>query len=268
VSFRALKDFFQEVLGITVGVGFLAKQIREAGVALKGTHEELVKRLEVERHLHIDESGWKEEGKKRWIWAFRAEKHAVFIIRESRREVVVEEVLGKEFKGIISCDFYGTYRKFRRVAGALLQFCWAHFIREVLFLLRLEEAAVRRYGRRILKQVRLMFQTIHRKDEMKETEWKERMREHQGLIMRRAPGTVPEQEEARLIAKRMGEWGAEYFRFIETGTDATNNPAELTIRQSVLDRAVTQGSHGIAGNEWHERACNIFGVNFPRFSIL
>ncbi|MDR0654860.1 MAG: hypothetical protein LBG22_00965, partial [Treponema sp.] len=33
----------------------------------------------------------------------------------------------------------------------------------------------------------------------------------------------------------------------------TNNPAELTIRQTVLDRVVTQGSRGIAGNEWHER---------------
>jgi hypothetical protein len=27
----------------------------------------------------------------------------------------------------------------------------------------------------------------------------------------------------------------------------------LTIRQTVLDRAVTQGSRGICGNEWHER---------------
>jgi hypothetical protein len=51
----------------------------------------------------------------------------------------------------------------------------------------------------------------------------------------------------------MGEWEEEYFRFIDEGTGATNNPAELTIRQSVLDRAVTQGSRGTAGNEWHER---------------
>jgi transposase len=258
VSYRALKDFFQDVLGIVISGGFLAKQIRRAACALGGAHGELVERLKGEGHLHIDESGWKEKGNKRWIWAFRAEKYAVFIIRESRGEVTLEDVLGKEYKGIISCDFYGAYRKFRRVTGALLQFCWAHFIREVLFLLELEDAAVRRYGKRILKQVRQMFHTIHGKGGMEEGEWKERMREHQGLIVRRAMGTVPEQDEARLVAKRMGEWEQEYFRFIDTGTEPTNNPVELTIRQSVLDRAVTQGSRGIAGNEWHERFWTVY----------
>jgi hypothetical protein len=80
----------------------------------------------------------------------------------SRGEEVLEEALGKEYRGIISCDFYGIYRKFYRVgAGVVLQFCWARLIREVLFLLKLEEAGVRRYGRRILKQIRGMFETIH-----------------------------------------------------------------------------------------------------------
>jgi hypothetical protein len=98
-----------------------------------------------------------------------------------------------------------------------------------------------------------MFETIHRKGEIKGVEWKALMHEHQEMIVRRATGTVPEEKDAQLIAKRMGKWEGEYFRFIEAGLEATNNPAELTIRQSVLDRVVTQGSRGTAGNEWHER---------------
>jgi hypothetical protein len=31
----------------------------------------------------------------------------------------------------------------------------------------------------------------------------------------------------------MREWEEEYFRFIDEGIEATNNPAELTIRQSI-----------------------------------
>ncbi|MDR2053411.1 MAG: IS66 family transposase [Treponema sp.] len=73
------------------------------------------------------------------------------------------------------------------------------------------------------------------------------MREHREKIVKRAAGTVPEQKEAQLIGKRMRQWEDEYFRFIEAGIDATNNPAELTIRQSVMDRVVTQGSRGTAG---------------------
>jgi hypothetical protein len=34
---------------------------------------------------------------------------------------------------------------------------------------------------------------------MEENAWKDRMREHQGLIVGRARGTVPEQKEARLM---------------------------------------------------------------------
>jgi hypothetical protein len=85
------------------------------------------------------------------------------------------------------------------------------------------------------------------------TAWRERMRGHRELIVKRAAGTVPEQREAKLIAKRLSEWEEEYFRFIECGIEPTNNAAELAIRQTVLDRVVTQGSRGIKGNEWHER---------------
>jgi transposase len=272
VSFRALKDFFQEALGIVVSSGFLAKQVKKASMALKDVYNGLVERLKGEEHLHIDESGWKENGKRRWIWAYRAEKYAVFIIHESRGEKVLEEVLGKGYEGIITCDFYGAYLKFGRESGAQLQLCWAHFIREVLFLLKLEEAEVVRYGKRIIKQIKWMFETIHKKEEMEEEEWKKQMRWHQEKIVRRATGTVPERNEAQLIAKRMREREEEYFRFIEAGIEATNNPGELTIRQCVLDRVVTQGSRGIVGNEWHERFWSVFTTcgmqNIPVMNYL
>jgi hypothetical protein len=79
--------------------------------SLKETHRELVKRLSEERHLNRDESGWKEKGRKRW--AFRAEKYAVCIIRETCGEQVLEEILGR-VGGIITSDFWGAYRKVSR----------------------------------------------------------------------------------------------------------------------------------------------------------
>jgi hypothetical protein len=79
------------------------------------------------------------------------------------------------------------------------------------------------------------------------------MKRRHELIVKRAVGTVPEQDEAKLIAKRLKEWEEEYFRFIESGIEPRNNEAEITIRQTVLDRVVTQGSRGIRGNERHER---------------
>jgi transposase len=120
------------------------KQIKKAGESLKETYRQLVERLPGEEHLNIDESGWKENGEKRWTWVFRAKKYAVFIIRDSRGEGILEETLGLGFGGIITSDFFGAYRKFCRVAGVRIQFCWAHLIREALFLEKLQDSAVRR----------------------------------------------------------------------------------------------------------------------------
>ena len=159
-----------------------------------------------------------------------------------------EEVLGKGFRGIMSCAFFEVYRKFERVTDAVLQFCWAHFIREGLFLLKISDEAVQRYGRRVIKQIGKMFETIHRKGETGGDEWKALMHRHEDQIVKRATGRVPEHTDGPLIAKRMREWEQGYFRCIDQDIEPTNNPAELTIRQVVLYRVVTQGIRGIAGN--------------------
>jgi hypothetical protein len=185
-------------------------------VVTKQQIEIIEKPYKGEGRLHIDESG-----------------------RRNTRYSSSGRAGGRKFwryRGITSCRKY-----YRVTAGVLLQFCWAHLIWEVLFLLKLEEAGVRRYGRRILKQARAMFETIHLRGEMEEGDWKERMGAHREKIVRRATGTAPEQKDARLIAERMREREEEYFRFIEAGIEATNNPGELTIRQSIVGRVVTQG---------------------------
>jgi hypothetical protein len=157
------------------------------------------------------------------------------------------------------------------MTGSLPQFCRAHCIREVLFLLKPEDAGVRRYGRRLIKQIGLMFETIRRKGEIKESKWKGLMNEHREPIERRVQGRVAEHKDAQRIAKRLREWGEEYFRFREADFEPMNNPAELTIRQTVLDRVVTQGSRGRAGNEWHERfwtvltTCGIQNISVMKY---
>jgi hypothetical protein len=54
-------------------------------------------------------------------------------------------------------------------------------------------------------------------------------------------GAVPERGEAPLTAKRLKKWEGECFRFIDEGIEAANNPAKLTMRQSVVGRMITQG---------------------------
>ena len=60
--------------------------------------------------------------------------------------------------------------------------------------------------------------------------------------------------EAQNMANRFRKHGDAYFRFITTpGVEPTNNLAEQAIRFVVIDRRVTQGTHGDAGQRWCER---------------
>ena len=254
VSYTALQDFFKDVLGIKICRGFLVKQVKKAAKAMENTYDKLVNQLSKEKHLHIDESGWKENGEKCWGWVFKSVIYAVFYITHSRSESVLEEMLGKGFEGIISCNFYGAYKKFKRLHSTFIQFCWAHFIREILFIQTIHDKKVVHYWKEIIKQIELMFATVNQKESMNIVEWKTHMHKHQKALVRSIKDNVPNNHEVELIANRIRKWEADYFRFIDNDIEPTNNPAERTIRGGpVLDRIVTQGTCSQAGNEWHER---------------
>jgi Transposase IS66 family. len=260
MSYTTLKEFFGDALSISVSRGFLAKQVRKASDSLEIPYQKLADRLPHEKHLHVDETGGKENGDKRWTWLFRALGFTVFHVDPSRGSGVLEKLLGKDFDGIISCDFWGAYRKFDRMTDVALQFCWSHLIREVKFLAENKDKKVARYGRRLLERIREMFSTIHRRDELLKRNWLYRMQDHREAILAEAWKNIPYNNDCRLIAERLWQWQGEYFRFIETDIPPTNNLAEQAVRRVVIDRKVTQGTRSDWGNRWQERIWSVLAT--------
>jgi transposase len=260
LSYKTLQDFYSDAMSIQVSTGFLAKQIKRSSEALKAAHEELVGRLPKEKHLHADETGGKENGELRWNWCFRAKEYTVFHIAKARSSAILEKLLGLDYAGIISCDFYGAYRKFERISSAELQFCWAHLIREVKFIAESGNKAVSRYGRRLITEIRKMFTMIHRRGKIMERNWKRRMEGHEEQIMKVVRTRVPNEKAVITLSKRLIKYREEYFRFIREDIPATNNPSEQTIRRVVIDRKVTQGTRSDSGNRWLERFWSVLST--------
>lgn len=271
LSYKTLQDFFCDALSLRVSTGFLAKQVRKVTDAMEKPYKELLERLPNENHLHIDETGGKENGEKRWTWCLRSPELTVFHVDPSRGSVVLENLLGLDYSGTISCDFWGAYKKFERMTSATLQLCRAHLIREVKFLAESKDKSTARYGNRLLKKIRKMFQAIHRRDELSDRTWKRQMRAHRDAILKVAWGTIPDDKDAVNIAERLWNWQAEYFRFIDEKIPPTNNLGEQTIRKVVIDRKVTQGTRSDWGNRWLERfwsvlsTCEQQGTNVMSF---
>jgi hypothetical protein len=261
MSYTTLHEHFRDLYGICVSRGFLAKQIRKASDALKKPYEELVDQLPAEEHLHVDETGHKKNGVRHWTWCFRSKRFTLFHIDESRGSIVLEELLGLNYEGILSCDFYGAYRKYSRLNKAILQYCWAHIIREVKYLAERKVRKVSNYGKRLLSAIQNMFSTIHRRGEYKLKEnWLRRMYSHRDEILKVAWRRLPEGKEAGNIAERLWNWQEGYFRFIDADIAPTNNLAEQSIRQVVIDRKITQGTRSDWGNRWQERIWSVLST--------
>jgi transposase len=252
ISYRTLKEYFRDCMGIDISTGFLTKQIKKTSDALKSPYAELEEFLKRQHHLYIDETSFKKNGKLQWAWCFVAEFFTFFKIDASRGSKVLHETLGGDFLGSISSDFFSAYLKYKKETETLFQFCWAHLIREIKFLATLDDT--RAYGKRLLKYVKEMFATIHRQDELTEIGFKRLMNRHKKAIQKTIRRFVPEHNKAKALARRFEEHGESYFLFIDDPSiGPTNNEAEQNIRTLVMDRIVTQGTRSDMGNEWHER---------------
>ena len=253
-SFSTIRKFLRDVLGVTVSRGYLRKLIAKVTDSLDHAYQELLSLLPDEDVVNVDETGHKEKGRRLWTWCFRAELYTLFRIDTSRGSQVIVDTLGEEFGGVLGCDYFSAYRKYMDTFDVRVQFCIAHLIRDIKFLLTLPDRRTQNYGKRLRDAIRVMFEVIHRRDELQPATFSRRLEAARELVIAKATKYVPPTKEAQNMAKRFRERGQAYFEFITTpNVDPTNNLAEQAIRFVVIDRRITMGTRGESGRRWCER---------------
>ena len=252
-SFGTIRKFLRDVVGVPISRGHLRNVIAKVCEALDGPYKELLEDLPGQPVVNTDETGHKQSGERMWTWCFRAKLYTLFKIDPTRSGDVLIEVLGKEFDGVLGCDFYSAYRRYMREFDVRLQFCLAHLIREVKYLQTLRDTPDESFGQALTIALRKLFGVIHRREQLSEAEFQEQLAAARDNVLSygRMQFVGP---AGQLITQRLREFGEGYFRFITTpGLEPTNNLAEQAIRFVVLDRVVTQGTRSAAGNRWCER---------------
>lgn len=255
MSFSGIKKYCCDVLNIKVTKGYLAKVIGKGMLATQPSYEELLAILPYQKFLNIDETGHKENGKLLWTWIFRAPAFAVFVIDKSRGSQVLIDVLGKEFKGVLGCDYFSAYRKYMKDFNTILQFCLAHLIRDVKFLCDRKDETVAAHGVKLLDAIKELFKTIHERDSMSMDCFSSKLEACRTKIIAIATTDVPNDKDCRNMENRFIKHGVAYFQFISTpGIDPTNNIAEQALRFVVMYRHVSQGTRSEKGR----KACECF----------
>lgn len=269
-SFSTIRKYIRDVLCEKVSRGYLRKVIEKVSLSLEAPYNELLDRLPLETIVNVDETGHKENGDKFWTWVFKADLYVLFKIDKSRGSKVLIDVLGKEFNGVLGCDYFSAYRKYMKDFNVSIQFCIAHLIRDIRFLTTLTDAETKAYGQKLLDEVKNMFKVIHDRGSMTPQTFTTALEHAKHKIITAALNDVPsrvnkkgkeEKREAQNMANRFRLHGKAYFEFITTpGIDPTNNVAEQAIRFVVIDRHVTQGTRSVKGRQSNERLWTVIAT--------
>jgi transposase len=128
VSKRGIEEIADQLFDAPIALGTVANLEQETSAALASAHQEAKAAVAAAPVKHVDETGWKENGKKRWFWAAATARLVVFAIHPLRNLKALRHLLGEAMIGILCSDRWCVYDEWpldRR------QLCWAHIKRNV-----------------------------------------------------------------------------------------------------------------------------------------
>ncbi|MBI5036683.1 transposase [Candidatus Micrarchaeota archaeon] len=169
------------------------------------------------------------------MWEFISQKVAFYAIRHSRKHDVPEQIL-KNFKGVLSADFWNAYN----CLACEKQRCWAHLKRELDHVLKKKRSA--EFAEFACQLLTLYYWATSQRNHGKNTrlEAEKQLRE---LISKE----YVDLDVLRLV-KRLRRHEQELFTFCaRRGVKKDNNEAERRIRPAVVIRKVCFGSQSEKG---------------------
>jgi transposase len=220
----------------------IMKVIRQVAKKLREPYYEIIKEIRSSKVAYIDETQYKLNGDKWWLWTFVCKNAVLFTIRKSRSKEVVEEILGKKYDGIIVCDGWKTYESFSNK----LQRCWAHLLRES-YHLKEKYSEFERYHKFLkklferIKEIRLKPPGIEKRRESAE-----KMKKSLMSVIIDMKKNVSFNKFAEKIQNGMDYW----FTCVEhLEVEPTNNYAEQALRELIVQRKIMGGLRSKKGAE-------------------
>ena len=126
---RVVQRLLEGALHIPISLGSTHAAWEEASDAVAAPCQALEDALAHQPVLNGDETGFRTNGAKRYLWVLVAPLFVVYRLAPTRGAVVLRDLLGPVFAGILGSDRYVSYTSYHK---GRLQFCWAHFTRDLL----------------------------------------------------------------------------------------------------------------------------------------
>ncbi len=252
-SRRQVVELLQELCGVKVSLGSIQSLCEETSAALETPYREAKEAVAQAEVAHLDETGWKEKGKRQWLWVAVTRLTTVFLVSCSRGRQALRELIGESFPGLLHSDRWGAYNV---VDPSQRQICWAHLKRDFQALSERQTRAgpLGAWG---LREIKRLFAIWHRY-QAGELTWAEMrwelvpVRTRLGRLLRLGVSCGDPKAEA-LCRNLLKLWPALLTFAFVPGVEPTNNRAERGLRGAVLWRKGCFGNQSDNGSRFTER---------------
>jgi transposase len=249
---RLLADFF----GLPLSLGSVVTLQQEGSAALAPVYTAIHTAVQQQQRCNIDETGWKEAGKRRWLWTMVTAVATFFAVLSSRDGPGLRHLLGVGYRGIVGSD---RHRPYLALEPERHQLCWSHLVRNFQALAD-RKGRLGAWGADFLAISRLVFRLWHlfREGAIERAELQDAMGPIQAtmhaLLMRGSRRVdAPEGMCQELLKHEQALWT--FVR--EEGVEPTNNAAEQALRGAVLWRKGCFGAQSAEGNQFVERILSV-----------
>jgi len=246
---RKTTSFLEASFALKLAPASVQAIIERVAKAGEADYTALKSKIKAAKLLYIDETSFRVLGKNWWVWAFRSDTDLLLVIRNSRGNNVLEEILGKEYAGIVVCD---CWRAYDFLCNATLQRCWAHLLRKSK---ELESVAGRHFHKKLssLFEQITTFNSKERTDESRQRKYKQMTAKLQKII-----DYYSRYDECESTAKYIGFHIESWFTCIKiAGVLPTNNYAEQAIRETVLVRKIIGAFRSVKGTKTYETLASL-----------
>jgi transposase len=256
LSKRRVATFCTDVLGVPLALGEVCQVAELVTTALDPPVLEARAYVQTQ-HVNGDETTWREQRQRVYLWVAVTQGVSVFLIRAARGATVLRELLGAGYGAVLTSDrakAYNLHPLRKR------QLCWAHIQRDFQAMIdRGGQAA--EVGRLLLMHAEIVFGWWHW---VREGRWQRATFQRPLPWLRRSlratleGGTWSPCVQTEATCRELLRVEPALWTFVRVeGVEPTNNAAERALRHAVQWRKTSYGTDSAGGSRFVENILTV-----------
>ena len=248
LPFNKIREVFKGLNDFEISEGALSQALVRMSEWLKVEVDEIHSGIRASPQIHMDETGWKISGTKHWLWAAVNQKLAYYQVAASRGAKVARGIVGKEYQGIISADFYAAYD----LLPGKKQKCLVHLLRTMReYRFKDHTGEFVKYEKILKRIIRDAIHLKERESELRGVVYLRRVKRIKVRLFAWSSGNYRNKNLIRLAKRFLKHW-VHLLTFLENpGVEYHNNLAERMIRPNVIIRNRSFQNRSQAGADAH-----------------